>query len=313
MVLLGEDWNFLYENTASRSADEVGSAKEGFSSPIHFTGEGYSSNSDASGNISTKTVQLSGLRSCLDKADEWEFNVFDLEREADGLPLQVLCWHVFLKHNLLTEFNLDHVKLVNFLRSIESGQQDNPYHNATHVADVVQSMHVILCKGGIGKFVGKFEILAGLIAATIHDYEHRGFNNDFLIKTNDEWAIDSNDKAPNESHHLSAAFRILRHQDCNFLHRMPLAQQQQLRKLIIEMVLATDMAEHMAIVSKLKSDIQKRLENPDDDILDEPSDLLKILVLQGAIKARSVPMRTVGSLRFCCKAGYFSSFFCAFR
>ena len=288
MVLLGEDWNFLYENTASRSADEVGSAKEGFSSPVHFTGEGYSSNLDASGNISNKTVQLSGLRSCLDKADEWEFNVFDLEREADGLPLQVLCWHVFLKHNLLTEFNLDHVKLVNFLRSIESGQQDNPYHNATHVADVVQSMHVILCKGGIGKFVGKFEILAGLIAATIHDYEHRGFNNDFLIKTNDEWAIDSNDKAPNESHHLSAAFRILRHQDCNFLHRMPLAQQQQLRKLIIEMVLATDMAEHMAIVSKLKSDIQKRLENPDDDILDEPSDSLKILVLQGAIKVADV-------------------------
>ena len=35
--------------------------------------------------------------------------------------------------------------------------------------------------------------------------------------------------------------------------------------------------------------------------------------IQGAIKARSVPMRTVGSLRFCCKAGYFSSFFCAFR
>ncbi|KAJ1489700.1 cyclic nucleotide phosphodiesterase, partial [Baffinella frigidus] len=227
-------------------------------------------------------------RSCLDKADDWEFNVFDLEREADGLPLQVLCWHVFLKHNLIAEFNLDHVKLVNFLRSIESGQQDNPYHNATHVADVVQSMHVILTKGGIGKFVGKFEILAGLIAATVHDYEHRGFNNDFLIKTNDEWAIDSNDKAPNENHHLSSAFRILRHQDCNFLHRMPHAQQMQLRKLIIEMVLATDMAEHMAIVSRLKNDIQKRLENPDDGIPDEPGDALKSLVLQGAIKMADV-------------------------
>jgi len=288
MVLLGEDWNFLYDSSTSRSVDDDGSVPEGFGSPVQHFGENSSATSETSAGVSSKAQQLSGLRSCLDKADDWEFNVFDLEREADGLPLQVLCWHVFLKHNLIAEFNLDHVKLVNFLRSIESGQQDNPYHNATHVADVVQSMHVILTKGGIGKFVGKFEILAGLIAATVHDYEHRGFNNDFLIKTNDEWAIDSNDKAPNENHHLSSAFRILRHQDCNFLHRMPHAQQMQLRKLIIEMVLATDMAEHMAIVSRLKNDIQKRLENPDDGIPDEPGDALKSLVLQGAIKMADV-------------------------
>ena len=57
-------------------------------------------------------------------------------------------------------------------------------------------------KGGVGKFVGKLEKLAGLFSAIIHDFEHRGFNNDFLIKTVDEWAIDSNDKSPNETHHL---------------------------------------------------------------------------------------------------------------
>ena len=49
---------------------------------------------------------------------------------------------------------------------------------------------------------------------------------------------------------------------------------------MIDMVLATDMAEHMAIVSKLKSDLQKRLENPDDHIGEEPEESLKTLVLQ---------------------------------
>lgn len=81
---------------------------------------------------------MAGLRACLDKADEWEFNVFDLEKESDGLPLQVLCWHLFMKHNLIEEFQLDQIKFINFLRTIESGHQDNPYHNATHVADVMQ-------------------------------------------------------------------------------------------------------------------------------------------------------------------------------
>jgi hypothetical protein len=103
-------------------------------------------------------------------------------------------------------------------------------------------------------------------------------------------AIDSNDKSPTESHHLSAAFRILRNPECNFMHRMPQQQQQQLRKLMIELVLATDMAEHMAIVSRLKTDVLKRLEAPDDsfEINDEVGEPLKALILQAAIKVLSL-------------------------
>mmetsp|Transcript_19671 Transcript_19671/g.40067 ORF Transcript_19671/g.40067 Transcript_19671/m.40067 type:complete len:698 (+) Transcript_19671:290-2383(+) len=282
MVLLGEDFGFSFDNQGGEGMSEDGRSQSGSPRSVD------SSVSTESTSLSTRTVQLDGLRQCLERANDWSFNVFDLEREADGLPLQVLSWHVFLKHNLIEEFNLDHVKLVNFLRAIESGHSDNPYHNATHVADVVQSMHCLLVKGGLHKFVGRLELLAGLMAACIHDFEHKGFNNDFLIKTNDDWAIDSNDKSPNETHHIAAAYRILRQPECNFLYRMPNAQQAQLRKMVIDMVLATDMAEHMAIVSKLKSDLQKRLENPDDGIGDDPPESLKTLVLQGAIKVADI-------------------------
>ena len=50
--------------------------------------------------------------------------------------------------------------------------------------------------------------------------------------------------------------------------------------MMMEQVMATDMGEHMAIVSKLKSEIQKRMENPDDDIGDDPPEALRILVMQ---------------------------------
>mmetsp|Transcript_55027 Transcript_55027/g.129775 ORF Transcript_55027/g.129775 Transcript_55027/m.129775 type:complete len:703 (+) Transcript_55027:274-2382(+) len=287
LVLLGEDWKYLNESQENMVEEEDSRGASPSSSLSEEDTSGQDIAVDAGGSVS-RTVQLHGLRSCLDKADDWAFDVFELEHETDGLPLQVLSWHVFLQHNLIEEFNLDHVKLVNFLRQIESGHLENPYHNATHVADVVQSMHCMLSKGGLNKFVGRLELLAGLLAACMHDFEHKGFNNDFLIKTQDDWAIDSNDKSPNETHHIASAFRILRQPECNFLHRMPAAQQAQLRKMVIDMVLATDMAEHMAIVSKLKSDLLKRLENPDDEIGDDPPEALKALVLQGAIKVADI-------------------------
>lgn len=53
-----------------------------------------------------------------------------------------------------------------------------------------------------------------------------------VCRLQDDWAIDSNDKSPNEHHHLSAAFRILRQPECNFMHRMPHHQQQALRKMV---------------------------------------------------------------------------------
>ena len=181
MVLLGEDWNFIKDQSGGHVEDD----DDGSISPRSE----QSTTSADSANRAERTTQLHGLRACLDKADEWEFNVFELEREADGLPLQVLSWHLFTKHKIIEDFNLDQLKFINFIRAIENGHQDNPYHNATHVADVLQSMHCLLTRGGISKFVTRFEKFAGLFAAIIHDFEHRGFNNDFLIKTVDDWAI----------------------------------------------------------------------------------------------------------------------------
>jgi len=94
--------------------------------------------------------------------------------------------------------------------------------------------------------------LAGLLAAIIHDYEHEGTTNDFLVKTVSPKAVRYNDKSPNENHHVSAAFAVLMRSECNFLSKLSGMEFRQLRKLVIELVLSTDMAENGKILKTFK-------------------------------------------------------------
>jgi cAMP-specific phosphodiesterase 4/high affinity cAMP-specific and IBMX-insensitive 3',5'-cyclic phosphodiesterase 8 len=95
---------------------------------------------------------------------------------------------------------------------------------------------------------GQFEMMACLFAAAVHDYEHRGLSNDFLVKTCDERALRYNDNHVNENHHAAAAFLVLQRPECNFLSRAPSEDVRWLRTLVIDLVLATDMVSHGKLV-----------------------------------------------------------------
>ena len=57
---------------------------------------------------------------------------------------------------------LDPLRLARFLRRVEEGYNDNPYHNRVHAADVVQSMHMLMTVGGLATLLGtEMVLLAG--------------------------------------------------------------------------------------------------------------------------------------------------------
>ena len=80
------------------------------------------------------------------------------------------------------------------------------------------------------------EILAALIASAVHDVDHPGFNNQFLVNTGSETALLYNDESVLENHHLAVAFQLMRQKDCDILESFSKDERRNFRKMVIQMV-----------------------------------------------------------------------------
>ena len=78
--------------------------------------------------------------------------------------------------------------------------------------------------------------MSAVFAAAIHDVDHPGLTNQFLINTSSELAIMYNDESVLENHHLAVAFKLLQNPDCDIFVNLTKKQRQTLRKMVIDMV-----------------------------------------------------------------------------
>ncbi|GAX86359.1 hypothetical protein CEUSTIGMA_g13771.t1 [Chlamydomonas eustigma] len=146
----------------------------------------------------------------LGKIDSWQFDSFELDEVSEGRPLSTLSFAIMHKLRLVQVNDLDATRLARFLCRVEEGYPNNPYHCRVHAADVVRTLYCILTQGGVLRTVWPdapdLTMLLALFSAAIHDFEHKGLNNDFLIKSEDPLAITYNDHSPMENHHLVSNF-----------------------------------------------------------------------------------------------------------
>ncbi len=82
------------------------------------------------------------------------------------------------------------------------------------------------------------EIFAALFASSIHDVDHPGLTNQYLINTTSDLALLYNDESVLENHHLAVAFKLLQKRDCDILANLTSKQRQTFRKMVIDMVSA---------------------------------------------------------------------------
>ncbi|KXZ50318.1 hypothetical protein GPECTOR_17g957 [Gonium pectorale] len=190
----------------------------------------------------------------LAQADSWQFDTWRLREVTNGHPLSALGFYLIQRSGLITGLKLKPTILARLLRHIEAGYNDNPYHNATHAADVLQTLHVILHGAQMHiNYVDQLGLLAAYFAAIIHDYGHPGLTNDFLIATADPLAVRYNDRSPLENHHAAAAFSTMRRAGLDILGPLTKQERANFRKQVIEMVLATDMKQHFGLLSQFNT------------------------------------------------------------
>eukprot|EP00753_Platysulcus_tardus_P022015 PLAT9195.2.p1 GENE.PLAT9195.2~~PLAT9195.2.p1 ORF type:complete len:780 (-),score=322.07 PLAT9195.2:526-2865(-) len=218
----------------------------------------------------------------------WTIDTDAIAEQSHGQPLFSLGMYLFSYLGLVDHFDLHDARLVEALHAIEAGYGARPYHNSLHAADTVHSVSFyMLCHGkerSLYEGMQPLETLALLVAAAIHDVDHPGFGNSFLIATSDARALVYNDRAVLENHHLSFGFHILLKPECAILSALTKLEYNTIRALIIDIVLATDLAGHFGYVSKLRS-----LMDPDTGLSElELSEQNKLLILQMAMKTADV-------------------------
>uniref|UniRef100_A0A672YYY1 Phosphodiesterase n=1 Tax=Sphaeramia orbicularis TaxID=375764 RepID=A0A672YYY1_9TELE len=202
----------------------------------------------------------SSVISVLKNVDKWSFDVFALNEASGDHALKFIFYELLTRYDLISRFKIPISAVVSFVEALEVGysKHKNPYHNLMHAADVTQTVHYLLLKTGMVHWLTELEIFAMIFAAAVHDYEHTGTTNNFHIQTRSDTAILYNDRSVLESHHVSAAYRLLQDDDeMNILYNLSKDDWRELRALVVEMVLATDMSCHFQQVKAMKNFLQQ--------------------------------------------------------
>ncbi|GMR35893.1 hypothetical protein PMAYCL1PPCAC_06088, partial [Pristionchus mayeri] len=213
----------------------------------------------------------------LQRLDDWGPNIFKINDLSKNHGLTAVTYTLFKERGLLKTFEIPASTLVTYLLNLEHHYKDNPYHNHIHGADVTQSMHVLLKSPVLNGVFSDLEVMAALFAGAIHDVDHPGFTNQYLINSNNELAIMYNDESVLEQHHLAVAFKLLQESSCDFLCNLSRKQRLQFRKIVIDMVLATDMSKHMSLLADLKTMVEAKKVSSSVLLLDKYNDRIQVL------------------------------------
>jgi hypothetical protein len=188
----------------------------------------------------------------------WDFDMFALADQSNGHPVYFVMMAVLERLDVLSNFNLPIDMLKRVAEKVEDTYSFDPaapnkYHNNMHGADVLQTVACFLTQPEIAAHMTEpKDILAMILASMMHDYRHKGVNNKFLVDTSDELALVHNDMSVLERFHCAETFKLFAQEEYAMLGGVKKADATHIRRTMIEVILATDLAMGFEHISKFK-------------------------------------------------------------
>lgn len=201
--------------------------------------------------VPTQTLKLSVHGVDEDTYDSLSFDVFELT----ALQLNKLAFHTITTHasgsSCLVGGEDEEQLIQRFVLAMQVGYNPVPFHSFGHALDVLAGVVRILRLIDADSFLSDLEQFSILIAALGHDLGHPGQNNGFLMEVGHELAIRYNDTSPLENMHCSMLYQTLAKPETAIFQNASVDERKEVRKVIVETILHTDMIGHQGLVRDL--------------------------------------------------------------
>lgn len=219
---------------------------------------------------------------------QWDFDVWKLQSH-EVFPFSLI---LMSSLGIKDTFRLNFDKWKYFISKIEHfmTKHENPYHNYFHITDVMHTCYIFLTKYELINMFQPYEILSLMVGALVHDLDHPGTNNLYQVNARTKLSILYNDISVLENHHCALAFDTISHPKCGIFDHLDLNQYKSVRRLIISIVLATDMTCHFALKGDLDGLISKKFV-PSEEILAEGDSTPITVLLED--KEREMLLKTI--------------------
>jgi hypothetical protein len=182
----------------------------------------------------------------------WSFDVWRVY-SASQHSISIVGKYLFKKWDLFPAVKCKEYIVEQFLIKVEKSYIGNSYHNSCHGADVCHSLFFFLETANLLKKLSEIDLISCIIGALGHDIAHLGLTNRYLVNSRHKLAMRYNDSSVLENMHVALLFKIMQEPGRNLLEELEKEDWISLRKLLIELILHTDMSKHFETLGNFRT------------------------------------------------------------
>ena len=200
---------------------------------------------------------------------EWGYDLFTVAYPE----LRELAFQVLSMHAEVNELGIDKLKLWRYVNEVASRYHERPFHNLRHAVDVLLATSCLmrfLQRAHPEPFKDPLTVTALLLSAFVHDVDHPGVMNSFLIATSHPLAVLYNFKSVLENHHAATAVALMQRPELDFLGGLERVRRVAFIQALQGNVLATDVTTTMPAIKAFSATVSGG-EVPSTEMVRSPS------------------------------------------